>query len=184
MKNSTTLFFAFGLAFLMMANLGCRKEKRLPDWLPGPMTFGTVTAVRNGDNWIASGHGRKIDSRPGYFFIQGGTVDSDTIFRENIAMQPIPLVPGHYPIKRKDNILLLDGFCNASFSLKDDDILEGYYWSDDAYPNYVELIEYDSVNERVRGRFDIHFKYEWPDREDVPRRLHFSEGVFDIRLQL
>lgn len=185
MKTRTIFLHVWGFLFLVMLIVACRKEKQLPIWLPGEMLFGSVAAKRNGDTWIASGHGKFSSAGPGYFYFQGGTEDESGVSQENIFFQPIPLIPGRYTVRDKERAFDLDGTVDAAFALEEDDVLEAFYLPDDSKDNYVELIEYDSINKKVRGTFEVYFILEqpWSNTDNhLPKRVYFSEGVFDIRL--
>lgn len=181
--------FLFIYCFLFFYFSACRKEKQLPTWLPGEMTFGHMEALRNGQPWLGSVAGRNTYPGAETSYIIGGTVDEYGYEREHLAIQTIPHVPGRYPVREKEHTEtdVWDGACHATFSLVDGDIIEYIYKADNRYAehNYVEVLEYDSLTRQLRGRFDIVFRLKWPDTEAkaIPGSVYFSEGTFDIYLQ-
>ena len=181
----------FGLLFKTCFLFGmfiasCKKSgdnRILPVYLPGEMTNGTVSAFRGDVNWLASGFAWHGKDNPDYFYIKGWTYNEIGSMKEEIFIGDLPPVPGRYPIMKKANPSERDGTVSATYSFGDEDVIEGIYFPDNSFSdNFVELLEYDSIEMHVKGEFNVHFKVSRPEFDLGPETIYFSKGTFEIQL--
>jgi len=185
-RSAMKIRFLISALILLSAASGCKKDdesRQFQNWLPGPMTFGKITAMRDSDVWKASCYAAESKAGDGFFYFIAGTWDEDGAAKEEIGIEPIPLKTGQFPVKYKPVALSLDGRCLATFALLDDDLILATYLPDSSFVNYVEVTEYDSLTRVVKGIFDIHFTAANEAYKPWPKTVHFSNGAFEATLQ-
>jgi hypothetical protein len=168
-----------------------RCEDTIEIFYPGTMENGYVKAIKTCREWKASGKATVVQVTKKHFFISGGTFypfilsTGDTAFlnAEGIGFA-VPNKVGKYPVAST-----LEGFKNdtviGGFLYIDDDVFLSTWNVDTSFPdNEFEVLEIDSLHQRIKGRFNVHFiidttgvDYQW-----YPRKFHFHEGTFDVKI--
>lgn len=69
---------------------------------------------------------------------------------------------------------------NASYDIGDWDVIYWNYLPDENYPNLLEILELDTINNRIRGRFDLQVIIDHPSGYvEIPDTIHFANGAFE-----
>ncbi len=72
------------------------------------------------------------------------------------------------------------------FSYLDVDVSVSDWFVDSSFPdNELEITELDSINKRIKGRFNVQLKINTsrPDYDDrYPSTLYFYDGEFDLEI--
>lgn len=68
----------------------------------------------------------------------------------------------------------------TSYIIGDWDVLYYSYLPDQNYVGVLEIIEFDTINNRMKGRFDLQVVIDHPSGyEEIPDTIHFANGVFE-----
>lgn len=69
---------------------------------------------------------------------------------------------------------------NAAYNIGDWDVNYWDYLPDERYSNQLEIIELDTINNQIKGRFDLQVVIEHPSGyAEIPDTIHFANGVFE-----
>ncbi len=165
-------------------------EDTIEIYYPGTMENGYIKAIKTCREWKASGKAKIAFASDQHFIISGHTVypfifaPGDTAFfnAEGIGFA-VPAKVGKYPVSH------MTGFKNdtvtGGFDYIDDDVFLSNWNVDPSFPdNEFEILEIDALQQRVRGRFNIHFIIDTTsvDYQSYPSKLHFHEGTFDVKI--
>ena len=165
-------------------------EDTIEIYYPGTMENGYMHAIKTCREWKASGEAMIAFASDQHLSIIGYTVypyviaPGDTVFFNVEGMVFIVQQKvGKYQVSN------LTGFKNdtvtGGFVYMDDDVFLSNWNFDPSFPdNEFEILEIDALNQRVRGRFNIHFIIDTTsvDYQLYPSKFHFHEGTFDVKI--
>jgi hypothetical protein len=165
-------------------------EDTIEIFYPGTMENGYIKAIKTCREWKASGKAKIAFGSNQHFIVSGHTVypyifaPGDTAFFnvEGIIFT-VPRKVGKYPVSYLTG--LKNDTVTGGFLYMDDDVFLSGWNIDPAFPdNEFEILEIDNLNQRVRGRFNIHFVIDttWVEYQLYPSKLHFHEGTFDVKI--
>ncbi len=154
--------------------VGCHKEPKevVEIFNPGNMFYGTMTALKNGTQWMAS-----MDAQRGKdttFGIQAGTVaiiDGDTLRQEMIGVTKVKYRIGIYEILPYSQSVSENQVRGGYSRLDHDAIIESFKIDVLAKTNFFEVTVLDSLH--VEGKMDITVI---GDR--TQKKYRFSNGRF------
>ena len=177
-----TLFYLLALGLFLS---GCEKDDGLPVpiYEAGPMTYGSVTAKKNGVDFSASAIAF-INTQPPYDVgFKFGTESVNGFRRESVRLNDIKYEAKTYAIGPYDE--RDDGVVGPAYAtLTDDgDVQEDVYrWDETATDNFLTVSEIDTVANIMKGTFTITFVID-PDREKRnpanPDKVVFSDAEFE-----
>ncbi|HLP95340.1 MAG TPA: hypothetical protein VK168_14950 [Saprospiraceae bacterium] len=165
-------------------------EDTIEIFYPGTMENGYIKAIKTCREWKASGKAVIVQATNQHFFIIGNTVypyifaPGDTAFFnvEGIIFN-VPRKVGKYPVSYLKG--LKNDTVTGGFVYMDDDVFLSGWNVDPVFPdNEFEILEIDNLNQRVRGRFNIHFVIDttWVEYRLYPSKFYFHEGTFDVKI--
>lgn len=170
------------LSFIVLFFSACEKDVIIYD--PGQMEYGMATAKKNGAKWTASASGG-INSSRNYFILSMKTYYQNTIDREILGFQHIPIKMGKYkldPMVFPTSIGDTIPVSHYWFLIDDGDVVgDSYTLDDSASDNEIEVTYIDTIAGIARGRFKVTFKVDEPKKESyLPDCVELSEGSFDV----
>lgn len=176
----------FHLVTIIFLIISCSKENPTPDipttiWAKGEQDFGWVKAEKNGLEYNASAFILNTQQE-GFVGVLFHTYSEEGFLREEIAFDKIPLSVKTFQVLRdidyKDDEFI-EGFFFGIIS--HGDVLDSEYKIDESKENTFAITHIDTVENVVRGSFDVWFIEDDPYISIVdPSSLHFSEGEFEV----
>lgn len=176
------------LAILLLGLASCQKNELTPND-PDPVSpvieLGKVFVKRDGQVWDRPFIARRFDHYHPTVFSIISKVNNNGL-EENFYLNDIPIVPGFYPMERGNNFTWgnLKPQANIGWWIVDQ-VLGGIFTDTTHANNFVEMIRYDSVNQTVEGRFEVHLGDFWPSPNTwgLPDSMHLTEGKFYLKLE-
>ena len=172
--NSRIIYYLCLMIFFNFL-LGCHKEPKevVEIFNAGNMFYGTMTALKNGTQWMAS-----MDAQRGKdttFGIQAGTVAiiyGDTLHQERISVNKIRYRKGIYEVLPYSAQTVSENQVRSGYTRLDHDAVIEYFAIDVlAKTNFFEVTVLDSLH--VEGKMDITVI---GDR--TQKKYRFSNGHF------
>ncbi len=179
MKKVLYLYIVWAI---MTGFMSCKKND-MPLYLPGEMIHGSLHACRNGDDWVASGWAKRIETDRNFFYVTGGTFTDYGAEREDFDIAYIPLNEGKYVIDGDKGPISNTGHLYARcFTTTDDgDVLEDIYYLRKHPKSWVEITHLDTLTNKVEGEFEVYLEVEAPKRgEQNADKLCFKRGRFSV----
>jgi hypothetical protein len=168
----------------------CQKDKEgywpLGSNWKGLQTYGTVYALRNGEQWEGSSEANYEISRPGYCSITTGTLDPiDSVGVEALSFVRVPLKPGKYAVYATNLNGTWPDSLQSLYAQIYYDLVNAVFYPDPKEDNWILVEEVDSADSRIKGRFDVTYRISKEDEisTNYPRVVHFSEGRFDAKIR-
>lgn len=167
--------------------MSCKRNEPTPEipttiFQPGDQMNGWLKGKKNGLKFEASAHIQNHLDTASFFIIQFTTFSEEGFLRENIAFNKIPYRQQEYEVKGTVN-LTYDGYVGTVYYRVNGDghSSDGKYLMDESTQNTLTITEIDTVQNIVRGTFDVSYIRVEPDESDVyPLNIHFSEGEFEV----
>lgn len=170
--------------------LSCSKEDIFtPIYQAGNMEYGWVSAQKNGHDFLASGWAIKLkDYSDSYFGIQFRTETIEGFEREFFGFSEIKLETGTYQVSGEHFTInqTPDDIIGASYgtSQLDGDVSEDNYQLNESKSNRLTVTEIDTINNMVKGTFQVWFKIDQSNREKVnpnnPDNVSLTNGSFEL----
>ena len=174
--NSSDLRIIYYLYLMIFFNfiVACHKDKKedVEIFNPGNMFYGTMTALKNGTQWMASMDAQR--GKDSTFSIQASTVAiiyGDTLFQELIGITKIKYKIGVYEILPYSQAVFENQVRGGYSRLDHDAVIESFMIDVSAKTNYFEVTALDSLH--VEGKMDITVI---GDR--TKKKYRFSNGHF------
>lgn len=174
-----------GIVFLFLS--ACDDDEttpQIPIFLPGPMTYGYADMDKNGVAIRASAVAEKQREFIGenLFSIHFYTFNEFGFFKESLGIGYFPFEAGEYifPFNEFSDIELQGyGVISDASELREDG-----YDMDPTYKNIVTLEEVDTIQNIVKGTFDLRFTVRKP-KNNVrnPDVVTFSNGIINTQFQ-
>jgi hypothetical protein len=105
--------------------------------------------------------------------------------RETVGISGLPFKNGLSKVLSSEgvldpNLIIFSGYARL---LADGDVLDAYWRIDNSQNNYVNITNIDTLNKRVQGSFDVHFKQTTQGKENLHSTfINFKSGKFDSRI--
>ena len=177
MKNIVKYFVLFLFFFV----LSCKKDD-MPVYEAGTMEHGSLSACRNGDDWLASGNAQKLSQTDSLFSLYGATFVyylQDTLQAESFVIKYLPFKEGKYELNGLDPNDVQTPYTKMSFG-SEDTVLDSYFL-DTGKKSWVKLTKVDTINRRIEGCFEIYLAVEEPKHIPYnPDKLCFKQGEFAV----
>lgn len=194
-----TYFFIITLLFASLFS-ACSKEKRfcaknpVVIFNPGKMDTGMAEAEKNCQPFMATCYAGYAPDTSYHAFLG---IEFNTFFlyqdlgediwlnREVYAVSYIPVQKGYYKLFHATD--LSDKRSSECYRVESDgDVLSSIYELDEsAGESYLIIDEIDTLNRKVKGRFDIHYKRVRPkpgESEEDPLELQLTSGTFEANI--
>jgi hypothetical protein len=183
------------LSLLSLTLWACKKETKPSDdpdipyfdfkiYHPGSQESGSAQATVFGKEWNASATiARDPDSTSRYFEVFFETYSDDGSTRDQISFGLFEGRIGEYEVTSNFFDPNFDDFsihCKYNFWISDGDLLYGNYFIDESFPNKV-IIDKNDENS-IEGRFWLLFTSNLVEHRDIPARVYFKEGKFQVKL--
>lgn len=156
----------------------------MPLYLPGDMEHGSLDACRNGDDWVASGWAKRIETDRDFFYVAGYTFTDYGAKREAFYISYIPVKEGKYAIDGDENSIFGNTghlYAHSNTSADDGDVAEDRYLLRESPQSWVEITHLDTLTNKVEGEFEVYLEVEAPKRgEQNADKLCFKRGRFSV----
>lgn len=183
------------LSFLSLTLWACKKEimsnndPNIPYfdfkiYNPGNQVNGNAKAILFDKEWNASVYvSRWPDSTSQYFEIYFETYSEFSETRDQISFGVFDGKVGEYQVTNNAFDSNFDDFsiaCKYNFWISDGDLLYGNYFIDETFANKIVI---DKNNgDVIEGRFWLLFTSNVVEHTDIPGRIYFKEGKFQVKL--
>ena len=168
--------------------LACNKEKEVVEiFLPGPQPYGFMQATKqvgsSSAEWNGGGAALRDDYIAGLLNFIGGTSDEYGQQRESLYIGQIPIQPGKYEIQEgspSDSGMPESRYYRL---ISDGDVLGANYGVRGKSGNWVEILEVDTVANKVKGRFNVHYIIKGEHKDSgFPAKVDFEDGYFEVEI--
>jgi hypothetical protein len=176
MKKILYLYIAWSI---ITGFVSCKKDD-MPIYDAGAMKHGSISACRNGDDWLASGSASFYANDNGLVIIRGDMYDIGGVGSnktETFSISKVPLQKGKYQLSNGN---LSEMKPEASISFLDYDALFYTYTLDEDKVSWVALTEIDTLNNHLKGCFEIYLTQISSSYENAPDKLCFKKGEFSV----
>lgn len=164
----------------VLAILACKKDPPTPE--KPPVTWGTVSAEKNGVAWVASPTASLHTKFPNLLNIGFLIFDPFGFQTEDCGIVKVPAVPGTYAL-HETSIQENDSLVGANFFYVDYDLILGYYNVLEAdSSSFITISSYDPKTGEVKGSFDILFSVAQRPFPAAPDTLRLRKGVFHTKI--
>lgn len=178
-KSLPMLKYTWYLTLFTLLLSACEKD---PPWNDPDPHWGTVTALKEGKFWKATGFAEHLTAIPNTLYMQLDSLSGGGNIVEKCAISKLPLKVGTYPIA-KTAININDNKVGANFYFKNDDELLGYYETPDVDSSgFITLLSYDSVTQEIRGTFELTFIANHKPFGIGPDTLRLRNGSFHTKI--
>jgi len=181
------------LLLLSLSFIHCKKDKttaptdQFPVYQSGDLSPGYVEGIRSGQNWLASAAGIQHTDSTNYITVRALTYSEAGFRREKLSINKVPKKTGTYLVNSNEGVY--DGMVDVFFRTLTDDGDVGddrFVFDTTATDNFVEVIEYDSTSNTMKGRFTLSFILSpidiGRDNPNYPDAIRFTDGVFDVQI--
>lgn len=183
------------LSFLSFTFWACKKETASNNdpnipyfdfqiYKPGNQENGSAKATVFEKEWNASALiVRDPDSTSRYFQVYFETYSDDGSTRDQISFGVFDGKVGEYQVINNSFDSNLDDFsihCKYNLWASDGDLLYGNYFIDESFTNKIIIDKNDDKN--IEGRFWLLFTSNVIEHTDIPGRIYFKEGKFQVKL--
>lgn len=149
--------------------------------------FGTITALKNGEQWSAEIHGADSNGQFDYFSIGVNRYNQQGYRRENLSIQFIPkeVIKGTLVENcgLNCNYLFETGF--RTISDDGDVICDTYRIVEElANENWIEITEFNSENKEFAGTFSATYAIDEQEKcnPNAPDTIRFTNGEFHSKI--
>ncbi len=195
LQNVKTMKYTIILAFLTLTLWSCKRENspnNEPDipnfdfkiYNPGDQKNGSASATVFGKEWKSSAYiGKYPDSTSQYFSVILETYSEYDETRDQIFFGLLDGKVGEYevinnPFDPNPDDFSIDG--SYALWISDGDLLYGNYSIDTTYKSKVIIDKNDGTV--IEGRFWLIFTSNVVKHTDIPGRIYFDEGKFQVKL--
>jgi hypothetical protein len=181
------------LMMIILLN-ACKKEQEVTQakekiefdiYDKGPQEYGSLTALKNGIKWNASGFSGFYSENAktsgvgfsGYTYFSNNYKDLYVIEKMNFSL--IPFAIGKYKLRQFSfsNYIFKEGEALFRYGYYENDVEVNPFELVEEADNYIEVTKIDSLH--LEGRFDVTCKGKYKIK-DVTHIYRFSEGTFNV----
>jgi hypothetical protein len=146
--------------------------------------WGTFTAKKNGDPWIAEIRTTNSSLSTSKININIHTISQSGEVLEKLSLFKVPATVGLYRLSYTFNQPPDDSLVGCIYSNGyQDQLIDSYLLSPNDSTSYLEITAYDSKTKEIEGRFSL---IVWPFAKgswNAPDSIVFSNGAFHTRIQ-